>query len=70
MFLKKKSEKEERHKRCCFHFKMRDIAAACNISVRTLQRICNKNNIFLRGFSLSELVDFIINNRKTIKDKK
>ena len=69
MFFKK-SKKEERHKRCCLHFKKKDVAAACNISIRKLQYICSRERIDLSSISLSELVDFIVNNRKTIKDKK
>jgi len=68
MFFKK-SKKEERHKRCCLHFKKKDIAAACNISIRKLQYICRNKQVDLSSISLSELVDFIVSNRKTIKTR-
>ncbi len=36
-----------------------EIAEACGINIRTLQRYCRANRVDLRRLSLVELVDFI-----------
>ena len=64
VFFKKKKEVPIRHKWCSIHFRKQDIADACGITIRTLQRICKKDKIDLINLTLIELVNFINEKRK------
>jgi len=57
--LKKNCKPMAQWKRASLHYTKQDVAEACGISIRTLQKHCRSRQINLKRMSLTELVDFI-----------